>query len=207
GLTELSLDDAVLPVAGRSSALPRGIGSSDVEALVAACDGESVIERRDRAIVLLLCRLGLRGGEVIGLRLDDVDWRSGEIVVVGKGGRRDRLPLPEEVGTALAAYLEVRPAVSDRAVFLRQAAPIRALGETGSIRAVLQRACVRAGIAYANPHRLRHTVATSMLRSGVSLRDIGQVLGHQATAVTATYARVDVVALQQLSRPWPEVRP
>ncbi len=206
GEIELALDHAVLSVAGRSSALPRGISSADLETLVAACDTTSAIGRRDRAIVLLLARLGLRGGEVIGLGLDDVDWRSGEIVVVGKGGRRDRLPLPADVGQALADYLEVRPRVEDRTIFLRQCAPIRRLAETGAIRAVLERACDRAGIPYANPHRLRHSVATGMLRGGASLRDIGHVLGHQATAVTATYAKVDLCTLQALARPWPEVR-
>lgn len=207
GLTDMSLDQAVLSVAGRAASLPRGIGSGDVERLVAACEGTSAIELRDRAIVLALCRLGLRGGELIGMRLDDIDWRSGVLVVRGKGGRRDRLPLSEEVGGALAAYLAVRPRVEDRAVFLRQSAPRRGLAETGSLRAVMERACARAGIAYVNPHRLRHTVATSMLRQGVSLNDIGQVLGHQATAVTATYASVDLVTLRVVVRPWPAVRP
>lgn len=205
GLTTLALDDAVLSVAGRSPCLPRGISSADVEALVAACDGDSDIGRRDRAIVLLLCRLGLRGGEVIGLRLDDIDWRSAEIVVVGKGGRRDRLPLPADVGTALAEYLEARPHVDDRRVFLRQSAPIQGLAETGAIRSVLERACARAHMPYVNPHRLRHGLATTLLGNGVSLRDIGQVLGHQATGVTATYARVDVTTLGALARPWPQV--
>lgn len=205
-VVDVALDRAVLSVAGRASSLPRGISPRDLEALVAACDGKSVIERRDRAIVLLLCRLGLRGGEVVGLHLDDVNWRTGEIVVTGKGGRRDRLPLPDDVGDALANYMKVRPRVEDRAIFLRQCAPLRALADTGSIRCVLERACARAGIAYVNPHRLRHTLATSMLRAGVPLRDIGQVLGHQATSVTATYAKVDVTALRWVARRWPEVR-
>ncbi len=206
GVVEVSLHHAVLSVAGRSASLPRGISDRDLQALVAACDGPSAIELRDRAIVLLLCRLGLRGGEVVGLHLDDVDWRNGEIVVTGKGGRRDRLPLPDDVGVALANYVRVRPHVEDRTIFLRQCAPLRALADTGSVRCVLERACARAGIAYVNPHRLRHTLATSMLRAGVSLRDIGQVLGHQATAVTAVYAKVDVAALRGVTRRWPEVR-
>jgi len=206
GVADVALDHAVLSVAGRSASLPRGISAGDLEALVEACDGESAIERRDRAIVLLLCRLGLRGGEVVGLHLDDVDWRTGEITVTGKGGRRDRLPLPDDVGAALANYVKVRPRAEDRTVFLRQCAPLRALADTGSIRSVLERACARAGIAYVNPHRLRHTLATSMLRAGVSLRDIGQVLGHQTTAVTATYAKVDVAALRSVARRWPEMR-
>jgi integrase len=157
---------------------------------------------------MVLCRLGLRGGELIGLTLDDIDWRAGEIVVVGKGGRRDRLPLPVDVGSALADYLQrSRPDVEDRFVFLRHCAPIRRIGETGTIRSVLARACARAGIAYASPHRLRHTVATEMLRAGVSLRDIGQVLGHRDALATATYAKVDLARLGVLARPWPAVAP
>lgn len=206
GLIELAPDQAVLSVSGRKSSLPRGISPDRVEALVAACDGESAILRRDRAIVLLLCRLGLRGGEVISLRLDDIDWRSGEIVVEGKGGRRDRLPLPADVGAALSDYLQIRPSVPDRRAFLRQCAPISGIAETGAIRSVLERACQRAEISYVNPHRLRHSLATTMLGNGVSLRDIGQVLGHQGVATTATYAKVDLASLETLTRCWPEVR-
>jgi integrase/recombinase XerD len=208
GLTELALDHAVLSVAGSSSSLPRGISSAEVTALLGATDRQSPLGCRDYAILVLLCRLGLRGGEVIGLTLDDVDWRAGEIVVTGKGGRRDRLPVPVDVGTALADYVHrVRPSVEDRAVFLRHCAPIRGISETGAIRSVLARACARAGIAYANPHRLRHTVATEMLRAGVSLRDIGQVLGHRDALATATYAKVDLARLGTVARPWPAVAP
>lgn len=138
GFTELHLDQAVLSVAGRSPSLPRGISSGEVTALLDSCDRETAISRRDYAILLLLCRFGLRDGEVIGLKLDDIDWRVAEIVVNGKGGRRDRLPLPTDVGAALADYLQYsRPHVTSRSVFLRQPAPIRELGETGAIRAVL----------------------------------------------------------------------
>jgi integrase/recombinase XerD len=208
GLTELALDHAVLSVAGSSSSLPRGISSAEVTALLEATDRQSPLGCRDYAILVLLCRLGLRGGELIGLTLDDIDWRAGEIVVAGKGGRRDRLPLPADVGTALADYLKRgRPNVEDRFVFLRHYAPIRGIGETGTIRSVLARACARAGIAYANPHRLRHSVATEMLQAGVSLRDIGQVLGHQGAVATTTYAKVDLARLGTLARPWPVVAP
>ncbi|MGH9098462.1 MAG: tyrosine-type recombinase/integrase [Acidimicrobiales bacterium] len=206
GQIELALDQAVLSVAGRNSSLPRGIRPDQVEALVAACAGESAILRRDRAIVLLLCRLGLRGGEVISLRLDDIDWRGGEVVIEGKGGRRDRLPLPADVGAALSDYLKIRPPVPDRRVFLRLCAPISGITETGTIRSVLERACQRAQIGYVNPHRLRHSLATTMLSNGVSLRDIGQVLGHRDVAATATYAKVDLASLETLARRWPEVR-
>jgi site-specific recombinase XerD len=208
GLTELALDQAVLSVAGSSPSLPRGIAALEVRALLEATDRQSPLGCRDYAILMVLCRLGLRGGELIGLTLDDIDWRAGEIVVVGKGGRRDRLPLPVDVGSALADYLQrSRPDVEDRFVFLRHCAPIRRIGETGTIRSVLARACARAGIAYASPHRLRHTVATEMLRAGVSLRDIGQVLGHRDALATATYAKVDLARLGALARPWPAVAP
>jgi integrase/recombinase XerD len=206
GRTSLELDAAVLSVAGASSSLPRGVSAATVDALLDSCDRTSAIGIRDYAIVLLLCRLGLRGGEVIGLCLEDIDWRAGELVVTGKGGRHDRLPLLPDVGAALADYLErARPRVEARAVFLRQCAPIRGLGETGAIRAVLERACAKAGIAYVNPHRLRHTVATEMLDAGVSLRDIGEVLGHRGVAATATYAKVDLARLRPLACSWPQV--
>ena len=206
GLSDFALDHAVLAVAGVSPPPPRGIGRADVDALLSSCDRQSTIGRRDYAILMLLCRLGLRGGEAIRLTLDDIDWRAAEIVVIGKGGRRDRLPLQAEVGEALADYLRHgRPQVNNRAVFLRQCAPIGGLGATGSIRSILDRACARAGIAYVHPHRLRHTVATEMLRAGVPLRDIGQVLGHQSVATTAVYAKVDFETLRAVTRGWPQV--
>lgn len=164
-LSDFVLDDAVLSVAGPSSPPPLGIGRAEVEALLSSCDRQSAIGRRDYAILMLLCRLGLRGSEVIGLTLDDIDWRAAELVVVGKNGRRDRLPLHADIGEAVADYLRYgRPQPEDRAVFLRHCAPIRGLGATGSLRSILERSCARAGIAYVHPHRLRHTVATEMLR-------------------------------------------
>lgn len=206
GFTELDLDQAVLSVSGRSPSLPRGISSAEVTALLDSCDRQVAIGRRDYAILLLLSRFGLRCGEVISLKLDDIDWRAAEIVVNGKGGRRDRLPLPTDVGAALVDYLQyARPHVTSRYVFLRQSAPIRELGDSGAIRALLARACSRAGIAYVNPHRLRHTVATEMLRAGVSLRDIGQILGHRGADTTANYAKVDIDGLRAVARRWPEV--
>lgn len=206
GLTGLALDDAVLSVAGWNPSLPRGVSPAAVSALLGSCDRRRPIGRRDYAILMLLCRLGLRGGEVVGLTLDDIDWRAGEIVVVGKGGRRDRLPLPAEVGAALADYLrQGRPTVEHRAVFMRHIAPIRGLVGTGALRRVLARACHRAGIPYLSPHRLRHTLASQMLAVGVPLSDIGQVLGHRGSVVTATYAKVDLQALRPIARRWPEV--
>lgn len=206
GLTELALDDAVLAVAGWNPSPSRGISPAAVSALLGSCDRRCPIGRRDYAILMLLSRLGLRGGEVVSLSLEDIDWRAGEIVVTGKGGRRDRLPLPAEVGAALVDYLRHgRPKIGDRAVFVRHFAPIRGLAGTGALRRVLARACQRAGIPYASPHRLRHTLASEMLAAGVSLGDIGQVLGHRGSVVTATYAKVDPQALRPLARCWPEV--
>ncbi|MGH3888538.1 MAG: site-specific integrase [Pseudonocardiaceae bacterium] len=206
GLTGLALDDAVFSVAGWNSSLPRGISPAAVTALLSSCDRRRPIGRRDYAILMLLCRLGLRGGEVVSLSLDDIDWRAGEIVVAGKGGRRDRLPLPADVGAALVDYLrQDRHRVQGRIVFVRQFAPIRGLAGTGAIRGVLARACHRAGIPYVNPHRLRHTLASEMLAAGVALDDIGQVLGHRGSVVTATYAKVDLQALRSVVRRWPEV--
>jgi integrase/recombinase XerD len=206
GLTGLVLDDAVLSVAGWEPSLPRGISLAAVSALLGACDRRRPIGRRDYAILMLLCRLGLRGGEVVALTLDDIDWRAGEIVVAGKGGRRDRLPLAADVGAALADYLrQDRPKIEDRAVFLRQFAPIRGLAGTGALRRMLARACHQARIPYASPHRLRHTLASEMLAAGVSLGDIGRVLGHRGSVVTATYAKVDLDALRMVVRRWPEV--
>jgi integrase len=188
--------------------LPRAIEASAVERLLASCDRRRGIGRRDYAILMLLSRLGLRGGEVVALELEDIDWRGGQILVRGKGRRRDRLPLSAEVGEALAAYLRRgRPASTDRRVFLRHFAPHVGLEGSGAIRGVLARACCRAGLDYANPHRLRHTVATGMLAGGASLSEIGLVLRQSGTTTTATYAKVDHARLSALALAWPEVRP
>jgi integrase/recombinase XerD len=205
GLTTLALDQAVVSVAGSASLLPRAIGAPHASALLACCDRSTGIGARDYAILMLLTRLGLRDGEVVGLELGDVDWRAGEIVVHGKGRRWDRLPLPTDVGEALAAYLQgSRPRSDSRKLFLRCYAPLCGLDAgTGVIRGVLARACERAGVPYAAPHRLRHTVATEMLRAGAPLSEIGQVLRHQSAATTAIYAQVDYEALRSLARPWP----
>jgi len=205
GLTTLALDQAVLSVAGSASSLPRAIGAPQASALVASCNRSTGIGARDYAILMLLTRLGLRDGEVVGLELGDVDWRAGEIVVHGKGRRQDRLPLPTDVGEALAAYLQAsRPRSNSRKLFLRCYAPLCGLDAgTGVIRGVLARACERAGVPYASPHRLRHSVATEMLRAGAPLSEIGQVLRHRSAATTAIYAKVDYEALRPLARPWP----
>jgi len=153
--------------------------------------------------MLLLARLGLRAGEVARLSLDDIDWGVGEVVVHGKGGRDERLPLPHDVGAAVAGYVRRgRPRAETRAVFLRAIAP--AVGLTpGGDTSVVYTASERAGVPKVGAHRLRHGCATEMLTAGASLGDIGQVLRHAAVATTAIYAKVDFVALRPLAQPWP----
>jgi site-specific recombinase XerD len=189
--------------AGRS--LPRALEPGAVTALLASCDRGTVAGRRDFAILTLLARLGLRGGEAAALALDDIDWHRGEIVVRGKGGRRDRLPLPGDVGEALVAYLrDGRPAVDDcRTLFLRVRAPMGPLGTRGVADAV-RWASLRAGLPAAGPHRLRHSAATALLRNGASLTEVGQVLRQDRAATTAIYAKVDRAALRALAQSWPE---
>lgn len=155
-------------------------------------------------MILLLSRLGLRAGEVARLGLDDIDWRRGEITVVGKGNRSERLPLPADVGAAITAYLRHgRPAnAQGRSVFVRVHAPLRALS-TGGITMIVFDAAQRAGLERMHAHRLRHTAATAMLRAGTPLPEVGQVLRHRSVLSTAIYAKVDRDALSVLARPWP----
>lgn len=204
GLTGTDLSAAAVMMTGRRrSFLPRGISSSDAECLLRSCDRNTAAGRRDYAVILTLLRLGLRAGEVAALSLDDIDWRSSEIVVRGKGGRADRLPLVAEIGGAIAAYLrQGRPRTALRQVFLRALAPVAALGRNG-VSDIVLRACVRAGIAPVRAHRLRHTVACQMVAAGVSLPEIGEVLRHSGRWSTAAYARVDLERLRQIALPWP----
>jgi integrase len=151
----------------------------------------------------LLARLGLRGAEAAGLQLGDFDWRAGEISVTGKGSRTERLPLPAPAGEALAAWLTGgRPRCASRAVFVTVRRPYRQLTPE-AVRAVMGRACDRAGLERRGAHRLRHALATEMLRAGASLPEVGQVLRHRSLLSTSVYAKVDQDALRPLARPWP----
>ena len=203
----VSLVETVPKVAYRSAGLARGLAPEQVTAMLASCTPERPAGLRDRAMLLLLSRLGLRCGEVAALQLGDVNWRSGQITVRGKGNRTDVLPLPVDVGMAMATYLRSgRPTTaSGRSVFVRVRAPHRELTSGGVTQAVAA-AAQRAGLGIIYGHRLRHTAATSMLAAGGSLTEIGQVLRHRHPLTTATYARVDVEALRPLARPWPGVR-
>ena len=203
GLIEAPLVWAVPSVADlRDRSLPRGLEPAAVRRLLASCDRRRLVGRRDYAILLLLSRLGLRAGEVAGMRLDDVDWRRGELLVRGKGSRLDVLPLPVDVGEAVVSYLRRRPRCDCRALFVRVTAP-RVAMDRCTVAWVVRAACDRAGLARVGAHRLRHTAATEMLRAGASLAEIGQVLRHREQKTTAIYAKVDRKALRPLARPWP----
>jgi integrase/recombinase XerD len=186
----------------RDRSLPRGVEPQVVARLLAGCDRRRTVGRRDYAILLLLVRLGLRAGEVAAMRLEDLDWRAGEVLVRGKGCRQDRLPLPVDVGQALVSYLQRRGSSEFRAVFLRMHAPAGALTRM-AVCSVVHDACVRAGVQPVGAHRLRHTAATAMLREGASLVEIAQVLRHRGIKTTASYAKVDRARLRPLAMPWP----
>jgi integrase/recombinase XerD len=204
GLIAGPLAEAVPSVARRREDLPRALPAGQVNALLDSCGQATRSGRRDRAILLLLSRLGLRRGEVAALALDDVDWRAGEIVVHGKGSRIDRLPLPVDVGEAIVEYLRhERPRdLADRSLFINACAPLCGVSR-GCVTDVVIRACQRAGIPLSGAHRLRHSVATELLAHGAGLVEIGQVLRHQDQITTAVYAKVDRAALAGLALPWP----
>jgi len=204
GLVAVDISAAALSSTGRRhSPLPQGISAKAATALLRSCDRRTDEGKREFAILLVLIRLGLRASEVAGLRLDDIDWRAGEILIRGKGRREDRLPLPNDVGEAIAAYLQGgRSRTGHREVFLRWVAPAGPLGR-GGVGSAVRRACRRAGVAEVGPHRLRHTLATEMVRAGASLPEVGQLLRHRGISSPSIYARVDVEGLRQIAQPWP----
>lgn len=205
GLIDRPLAPVVPSVAfWRLQGLPRGLAADQVRGLLESCDTDTANGRRDLAILLLLVRLGMRRGEVAALGLDDVDWRAGELVVRGKGPRVERLPLPADVGEALAGYLrDGRPRdAGTRAVFMRMRAPRAALTPAGVTQVVVA-AGRRAGLGEVAPHRLRHTAASELLRRGAPLAEIGQLLRHRTELTTTIYAKVDRDRLRELALPWP----
>ncbi|HRA76822.1 MAG TPA: tyrosine-type recombinase/integrase, partial [Propionicimonas sp.] len=161
------------------------------------------VGRRDLAVIACLLRLGLRCGEVAGLRLDDLDWTDGTLTVRGKGNRVDLLPLPVDVGQALVDYLrQARPATPQRVVFLTAVAPFKALAP-GSVSCIVGRAARRAGLGTIHAHRLRHTAASATLNAGATLEEVAHLLRHASPATTAVYAKTDLSRLATLARPWP----
>jgi len=204
GWVTVELESAVPTVAGWRASLPRGVDPGWVNQLLDSCDRDRVVGSRDYAIVLLLSRLGLRAGEVAALTLDDVAWRAGELAVPrGKTRRHDRLPLPADVGEALADYLRLAPRRHEhRAFFMRVVAPESGLTVHG-VQQVVRHACERAGLPIFGPHRLRHTVAIELLRAGAGLPEIAQLLRQHSLSSTSIYAKVDRESLRGLAKPWP----
>ena len=187
------------------SALPVTIPADDARRLVAACDGGRPRDLRDAAVLLLLLRLGLRAIEVSRLGIDDIDWREGHLTVSGKGGRAEQMPLPVEVGEAIARYLhDARPPHPARSVFLTVTAPIRPLSHD-AVTSLVYRVCQRGGVGRVGPHVLRRTLATETLRAGAPMSEVAQLLRHTDQATASTYAAVDSTAVQALARPWPQV--
>ena len=199
-----ALAGSVPAVAGwRVSALPRALPPAHMNRLLASCDQTTASGRHDRAVLALLARLGLRVGEVVRLELRDFDWGRGEVVLLGKARRQERLPLPEDVGEAVAEYILGCGGVDARGpLFVSADDPPRAL-TVKRARNVVRDAWRRAGIAPVTAHVLRHTAATEMLRAGASLIEVSQVLRHRDLSTTAIYAKVDREPLRELARPWP----
>lgn len=206
------LDKAVPTVPEwRLSFLPRYLDAESVDRLIASCDVSTPRGVRDRAVLLFLARLGLRAGDITAMQIDDIDWLDGTFCVQGKGRTEVCLPLPQEVGDALLAYLETaRPKVPIKRIFLCAQAPYRAFVSASSVSDIVRAALQRAGIANA-PSRganlLRHSAATMMLRAGATLDVIATVLRHRSSDTTAHYAKVDVQMLQTVAQPWPEGAP
>jgi len=207
------IEQALLSPANWSQhSLPRGLTPEQVQCILAACPS-TPRGIRDRAILLLLIRLGLRAGDVAALRFSDVDFKTGTIQVSGKGGREVRLPLPQDVGDALLGYFDTaRPRVPSEQVFLRSVAPFKPFAGTQAghaithvARSALQRAGVQPPIRGA--HVFRHTAACQMLGQDVGLEEIAAVLRHRSIETTALYAKVDLRGLAQVAQPWPEVTP
>jgi integrase/recombinase XerD len=205
GLVARPLDAAVPAVARwRLAGLPKGLSPAQVRALLASCDRRTRTGRRDVAVLILLVRLGLRAGELARLHLDDIHWRTGCVVIRGKGRQVEPLPWPQDVGAAVAAYLRRgRPTTAlDRTVFIRVKAPHHALSPSG-VTQIVAAAAQRAGLGRLSAHRLRHTTATQLLRAGAPLPEIGHLLRHRRATTTAIYAKVDRRALRTMARPWP----
>jgi integrase/recombinase XerD len=200
-----------LPLAGAVPAgrrwqpgLPRAASADHLRAVLASCDRDSAGGRRDYAIVLTMARLALRGGEVARLQLADVGWRSGELTIDGKGGRADILPLPADVGEAMADYLlQARPATTAPNLFVTMKAPFTGLA-VSSVTNLVARACERAGVPRFGPHRIRHAAACDLLAAGASMEEIGQLLRHAQQRTTAIYAKVDQARLAELAMPCPQ---
>lgn len=207
GVIKLDLSALVPSVPSwEMSGLPKHLPIEAVQRVLSACERSTAKGKRDYAILLLLARLGLRAGEVVALQLDDIDWANGELTVRSKKGDGwERLPLPVDVGRALASYLNIRPPSPYRNVFVRGYAPYTPFVASGPVSVLVRKAIETAGVTSARTgaHIFRHSLATEMLRRGASLAEIGRVLRHRDPDSTAIYAKVDLQALRELAVPWP----
>ncbi len=188
------------------SALPKFLQPGQVQQVLSTCDRGTAKGRRDYAILLLLARLGLRACEIVSLTLDDIHWKSGEIRIRGKGNQPARLPLPPDVGQAIAVYLQKdRPICPTRNIFIRMRAPLRGFANSSAVSTIVSRTLKKAGIEspYTGAHLFRHTLGTQMLRQGAPLAEIAVLLRHHSIDTTAIYAKVDLTALRTIAQPWP----
>jgi site-specific recombinase XerD len=209
GELQVNLALSVPSVADRRlSTVPKYLSPDQVERVLGTCNCQTATGRRDYAILLLLARLGLRAGEVVSLQLDDVDWRAGELFVRGKGLLHDRMPMPVDVGEALTSYLRMdRPSCKTRRVFVCMKAPRSGFAGPSTLSTIVRRALDRADLypALRGAHVLRHSLATTMLRSGASMNEIGEILRHRTPSTTEIYAKLDFDGLRTLAHPWPSV--
>jgi site-specific recombinase XerD len=207
GVTKVDMAACVPTIATWSlSNLPKCLPGEQIQKVLDSCDRKNAIGKRDYALLLLLARLGLRAGEVVALRLDDIDWEAGLITVQGKGKRVVQMPLPSEVGSAVADYLSTaRPSCASRRVFIRATAPLRGFANSIAICSLVDRALERAGVEskFRGSHLFRHSLASRMLKDEASLPEIGDVLRHRNPDTTRIYAKVDLVSLRSIALPWP----
>lgn len=188
------------------STVPKFLPADQIQRILDTCPRDTAIGKRNHAILLLLARLGLRAGEVVALTLDDIDWDAGLITVRGKGKRVAHMPVPVEVGAAMAEYLRhARPACASRRMFIRAKAPLTGFANSIAICTLVDRALERASVesTYRGTHLFRHSLATHMLAQGASLPEIGDVLRHRRPDTTTIYAKVDLVSLRSIALPWP----
>ena len=186
--------------------IPKFLQPEQVKRILESCDKSTGTGKRNYAILLLMSRLGLRAGEIVHMELDDILWETGELIVRGKSSRDEKLPLPHDVGQAIAAYLrDVRPHCSSRRLFIRMVAPLRGFANSVNVCTIVRDSLARAGINidFKGAHLFRHTLATNMLRGGAKIAEIGEILRHQNPNATEIYTKVDFISLRTIAQPWP----
>ena len=209
GKTAANLALGIPSVAQRfAQRLPRHLTAGEIEQLLEAVKVETTTGRRNHAMVLTIARLGLRAAEVVKIQIDDIDWRAGELLVRGKGQLHDRLPLPPDVGEALAEYIRLdRKSSSSRALFVKKRPPHVGFKDGQVLNNILRRAYASTGlkppVPYVGSHILRHSLATALVRRGASLEEIGDMLRHRSRSTTMIYAKLDVDGLRTIAQSWP----